>query len=242
MSRLLNGYTRLCSLTRTNGRVCSGWVPPCNAVFRDVLSLPFQVHGVKTDPSSETEERVVGNERVRRICEEIVSLNLLEIADLTELLHKRLRTPPGMMGMQMGMPQFGQQFPTQPPAAAAAPAAEAPKAAEKTEFSVKLASFDAASKIKVIKEVRAVTNLGLKEAKELVSVKFARWNFDLGCWIEWRHLPACLPPCGELDGSFGGKGSMVLACMRQINAWCHVGRCNLDGPFLWRFLDPSILL
>lgn len=56
--------------------------------------------------------------------------------------------------------------------AAAAPAAaaaeEKPKAAEKTSFSVKLESFDAKDKIKVIKEVRAVTGKGLKEAKDLV--------------------------------------------------------------------------
>ncbi|KAI3965806.1 hypothetical protein MKX01_010763 [Papaver californicum] len=42
------------------------------------------------------------------------------------------------------------------------------KKAEKTAFDVKLEKFDAASKIKVIKEVRAFTSLGLKEAKELV--------------------------------------------------------------------------
>ena len=48
-------------------------------------------------------------------------------------------------------------------AAAAAPAAE-----EKTEFDVVLASFDAAAKIKVIKAVREITGLGLKEAKEVV--------------------------------------------------------------------------
>jgi len=48
-------------------------------------------------------------------------------------------------------------------AGAAAPAAEA----EKTEFDVVLKSFGA-QKIKVIKEVRAVTGLGLKEAKDLV--------------------------------------------------------------------------
>ena len=53
--------------------------------------------------------------------------------------------------------------------AASAPAAEEPKAEEKTEFDVKLAGFDAAAKIKVIKEVRSITALGLKEAKELVS-------------------------------------------------------------------------
>ncbi|GMF26291.1 unnamed protein product [Phytophthora fragariaefolia] len=52
-------------------------------------------------------------------------------------------------------------------AGGAAPAAEEAKE-EKTAFNVKLASFDAKSKIKVIKEVRAITGLGLKEAKELV--------------------------------------------------------------------------
>lgn len=52
-------------------------------------------------------------------------------------------------------------------AGGAAPAAEEVKE-EKTAFDVKLASFDAKSKIKVIKEVRAITGLGLKEAKELV--------------------------------------------------------------------------
>lgn len=51
-------------------------------------------------------------------------------------------------------------------AAVGAVAAEAPKE-EKTEFDVILASVGA-EKIKVIKEVRAVTGLGLKEAKELV--------------------------------------------------------------------------
>ena len=51
-------------------------------------------------------------------------------------------------------------------AAAAEPAAPV---AEKTEFNIKLEGFDAASKIKVIKEVRSFTDLGLKEAKELVS-------------------------------------------------------------------------
>ena len=48
-----------------------------------------------------------------------------------------------------------------------APAA-AEVVAEKTIFDIKLTGFDAKNKIKVIKEVRALTNLGLKEAKELV--------------------------------------------------------------------------
>lgn len=55
------------------------------------------------------------------------------------------------------------------PAAPQAEAAAAPveKPPEKTEFDVKLSGFDPAAKIKVIKEVRVITELGLKEAKEL---------------------------------------------------------------------------
>lgn len=56
------------------------------------------------------------------------------------------------------------------PAEAEPAKADAPPEAkvEKTHFDVELSKFDAASKIKVIKEIRAMMNLGLKEAKELV--------------------------------------------------------------------------
>jgi len=54
-----------------------------------------------------------------------------------------------------------------PVAAAAAPGAAAPVAEEKTEFGVILTGFGA-NKIQVIKVVRELTSLGLKEAKELV--------------------------------------------------------------------------
>lgn len=47
-----------------------------------------------------------------------------------------------------------------------------------TEFDLKLDSFSAEGKIKVIKEIRAITSLGLKEAKELVSViTWCRYSF-----------------------------------------------------------------
>jgi len=52
------------------------------------------------------------------------------------------------------------------PGAAAGPAADAVE--EKTEFTVVLKSCEEGKKIPLIKEVRAITNLGLKEAKELV--------------------------------------------------------------------------
>lgn len=54
-------------------------------------------------------------------------------------------------------------------AAAQAAPAEAP-VEEQTDFDLKLDSFEAAAKIKVIKEIRGLSDLGLKEAKELVGV------------------------------------------------------------------------
>ena len=53
-------------------------------------------------------------------------------------------------------------------APAAAGGAAAPAAVEKTEFTVVLAGIDAAKKVNVIKVVREITGLGLKEAKDLV--------------------------------------------------------------------------
>lgn len=54
-------------------------------------------------------------------------------------------------------------------AGGAAAAEEAPAAVEeKTHFDIELSKYDPASKIKVIKEVRAMFGLGLKEAKEMV--------------------------------------------------------------------------
>ncbi|KAL0303948.1 UNVERIFIED_CONTAM: 50S ribosomal protein L7/L12 [Sesamum radiatum] len=49
-----------------------------------------------------------------------------------------------------------------------AAAAKEEKKPEKTAFELKMESFDAASKLKVIKEIRSFTDLGLKEAKDLV--------------------------------------------------------------------------
>ena len=53
-------------------------------------------------------------------------------------------------------------------AGAAAAAEEAKPVEEKTHFDIELSKYDPASKIKVIKEVRAMFGLGLKEAKEMV--------------------------------------------------------------------------
>mmetsp|Transcript_38217 Transcript_38217/g.85148 ORF Transcript_38217/g.85148 Transcript_38217/m.85148 type:complete len:200 (+) Transcript_38217:72-671(+) len=115
-------------------------------------------------------EPAVGNERVQKLADEIVGLTVLEASWLSEILRKKLDIQkPAFGAMPMAMPMMGAALAA---ASAAAPAAAAPaaeeKKKEKTEFEVKLESFTADGKIKVIKEIRAITNLGLKEAKELV--------------------------------------------------------------------------
>ena len=83
----------------------------------------------------------------------VEKLSVLDLSKLVKALEDRL-------GVSAAAPVA---VAAAPAAAAAAPAAE-----EKTEFDVILAGFDAAKKIGVIKEVRGVTGLGLKEAKDLV--------------------------------------------------------------------------
>ena len=87
---------------------------------------------------------------LNQIAESLSSLTIMEAADLAKLLEEK-------WGVSAAAPVAV--------AAAAGPAAEA--AAEKDEFDVVLISAGD-KKIQVIKEVRAITSLGLKEAKELV--------------------------------------------------------------------------
>ncbi len=85
------------------------------------------------------------------IVEQLSALSVLEAAELSKLLEEK-------WGVSAAAP-------VAVAAAGAAPAAAA--AEEKTEFTVVLAD-GGANKINVIKEVRAITGLGLKEAKDLV--------------------------------------------------------------------------
>jgi large subunit ribosomal protein L7/L12 len=88
---------------------------------------------------------------LQKIVDELSGLTLLEAADLAKMLEEKwgvsAAAPVAMM--------------------AAGGGAEAAMAEEKTEFNVVLAGIGA-QKINVIKEVRAITGLGLKEAKDLV--------------------------------------------------------------------------
>ena len=91
---------------------------------------------------------------INAIADQIQTLTLLEASQLVKLLEEKLGVSAAAAAPMMAAGGGG--------GAAAAPAAE-----EKTEFSVILTAAGA-NKINVIKAVREVTSLGLKEAKDLV--------------------------------------------------------------------------
>ncbi|KAG9459476.1 hypothetical protein H6P81_003984 [Aristolochia fimbriata] len=113
--------------------------------------------------TAQQELKTAPSEHVSAIVDEISNLTLLEVCDLTELVRQRL----GIEEMPtMGVMMPGMSF--QGPSAKGPGAAKVEEKAEKTSFDLKLESFEAAAKIKIIKEVRTFTDLGLKEAKDLV--------------------------------------------------------------------------
>lgn len=90
-----------------------------------------------------------------QILDAIASMTVLEVSELVKKMEEKF-------GVSAAAP-------IAVAAVGAAPGAEAAAAEEeKTEFNVILKAFDDSKKIAVIKEVRSLTGLGLKEAKELV--------------------------------------------------------------------------
>lgn len=90
---------------------------------------------------------------IKAIAEQLVNLTIKEANELAQVLENQYGIKPAAAAVSVA---------AAPAAAAAAPAEE-----EQTEFAVILKS-SGANKIAVIKEVRALTGLGLKEAKDLV--------------------------------------------------------------------------
>jgi len=94
----------------------------------------------------------MASEKMEGIIKTIEEMSVLELSDLVKTLEDKF-------GVSANMPMMA--------APAAGAAGAAPVAEEKTSFTVVLTSAGA-SKIAVIKEVRTMTSLGLKEAKDLV--------------------------------------------------------------------------
>lgn len=97
--------------------------------------------------------------KLSRIADELLALSPAELDDYAALLRLKLRLSLTSSAAAGASPAGAGD--------AAAAAVEA-AAAVKTAFDLKIEKYEAAAKIKIIKEVRAMTDLGLKEAKELV--------------------------------------------------------------------------
>ncbi|KAL2474706.1 Ribosomal protein L7/L12 [Abeliophyllum distichum] len=127
----------------------------------DQRRLPADYNPETFDP---TEHRSPPTERVWRLVDEISGLTLVETAELSSIMMKKL--------CMKELPVIGVMKPGAAGVAAvsmkASMAAKEEKKPEKTAFELKMESFDSASKLKVIKEIRSFTDFGLKEAKDLV--------------------------------------------------------------------------
>jgi large subunit ribosomal protein L7/L12 len=93
---------------------------------------------------------------IKQLGDQIVALTISKAVELGDYMEQVHKIKPAASGAVMVAPSGG------------GGAAVAEKPAEQTEFTVILEGFDAAKKINVIKVVREITGLGLKEAKDLV--------------------------------------------------------------------------
>jgi large subunit ribosomal protein L7/L12 len=94
---------------------------------------------------------------ITELGDKIATLTIVQAVELRDYLKSKYKIEPAAGGVVMAGPASG-------------PAPEAKKE-EPTEFNVILDDFDPAKKINVIKVVREITGLGLKEAKDLVEAK-----------------------------------------------------------------------
>ncbi|KAJ9183317.1 hypothetical protein P3X46_007185 [Hevea brasiliensis] len=159
----------LLNFTNMNGVSSRGYAQPAREtqeeeeeVEIDQRRLPADYDPATFDP---TEHRSPPTERVFRLVNEIAGLTLVEVAELSSIImRKKGMTELPVVGVvkagAAGLAGMAMKAPTA--------AAKEEKKPEKTVFELKLESYEAASKIKIIKEVRSFTDLGLKEAKDLV--------------------------------------------------------------------------
>ncbi|GAX16871.1 large subunit ribosomal protein L7/L12 [Fistulifera solaris] len=133
--------------------------PPSDQVFKEDFASEeaFQAAVNPAPPLEDTSGAPPAPEYLNALADEIVNLTVLEMNELVNKMAEHYGFNEGMLSpddVAAGdMGDGGEET-------------EAPVA--KTVFDVKLTGFDASSKIKVIKEVRAIAGLGLKEAKEFV--------------------------------------------------------------------------
>lgn len=107
---------------------------------------------VPLPPLDDGSGKVVAAPHLHDLADEVVNLTMLEMKELVERVADH----------------FGIEETADDDVGVAAAVVEEEVVEEKTTFDLKMTAFDDKSKIKVIKEIRAITGLGLKEAKEMV--------------------------------------------------------------------------
>jgi large subunit ribosomal protein L7/L12 len=139
--------------------------PEYNKMFPEDFEDGEEMIPIPLPPLEESEDKVVAPPHIHQLAHEIVhGLNLLELRELTDKIADHFGFDDEMMAASYGGGGGGGGA-----GAGGADAGEAPvEEAVKTIFDLKLIGFDAKAKIKVIKEIRAIAGLGLKEAKDLV--------------------------------------------------------------------------
>ncbi|WVY99740.1 hypothetical protein V8G54_025810 [Vigna mungo] len=154
-------FSKINAFSRNFGQPARKEEEDVDEVEIDQRSLPADFDPSTFDPD---DHRGPPSERVFRLVDEIASLTVAEAAELGLVLMKKMgvKEMPNVGFMKAGAGNLAGM-------AAKAPAeAKEEQKPEKTVFELKLESYEAASKIKIIKEVRGFTDLGLKEAKDLV--------------------------------------------------------------------------
>lgn len=105
-----------------------------------------------TEEKNEKKEEVEVPEKFKKLVTEIEKMSVLELSELVKVLEEKFGVSAAAPMMMGAMPAAG---------------GEAAAVEEKSEFDVEVTS-SGASKINVIKAVREITGLGLKDAKDLV--------------------------------------------------------------------------
>lgn len=131
--------------------------PDKSRIMLDQFGAEETPEMVPLPPLDDGSSKVLAPPHIQELAERIVRLNMLEVKELVDRISEHFGIDDDDDGMDFagsGGVEGGQE--------------EAKVEEERTAFDLKLTGFDAKSKIKVIKEVRAITSLGLKDAKALV--------------------------------------------------------------------------
>jgi large subunit ribosomal protein L7/L12 len=144
--------TRYISCRSSLPRVCASI---CTSHFEN-LQQSRQFHSTKNLAAESS-----SSPQVEQIFKKILYLDTIEVHLLTELVNEK-------MGIKKLTPAQREAMARSGGGATGAQVEETEEKEEKTAFDLKLTGFDAKSKIKVIKEIRTITGLGLKEAKAMV--------------------------------------------------------------------------